>query len=153
MDIYRFFHPHHNPRLHSTPIRQQELSELEQAASELLKALERTVQRTRRRPVPPIFPQHFTDIMKAMRFVVRSLQTVCDAHPGDGPGALRDIAQERSELSGWEAWTRLVREQLASEDNFISPSSGNGHHNSGAQHEDDGHRAAFDDHNGNSYNA
>ena len=115
MDIYRFFHPHHNPRLHSTPVRQQELSELEQAASELLKALERASQRSARKTVPPILPQHFTDVIKAMRFVVSSLQTLCDAHPGDSLAVLRDIAQERSEFSGWENWTALVREQLAAQ--------------------------------------
>lgn len=113
MDIYRFFHPHHNPRLHSTPLRQQELSELEQAASELLKAIERAMQRTGRKTVPPIFPQHFTDIAKAMRFVVTSLQTLCDAHPGDTPQTLLDLINERSGFSGWETWTSLVKEQLA----------------------------------------
>ncbi len=118
MDIYRFFHPHHNPRLHNTPLRQQELGELEQASAELLKALSRAVQRCQRKPVPPIFPQHFCDILKAMRFVVRSLETLCDAHPGDGPEVLREIAMERSELSGWEAWTTLVKEQLADERMF-----------------------------------
>ena len=122
MDIYRFFHPHHNPRLHSTPVRLQELSELEQAASELLKALERARQRTERSPVPPILPQHFTDIVKAMRFVVRSLETLCEAHPGDPPHALLDLIHERSGFSGWETWTSLVREQLACP--VYSPSNG-----------------------------
>ena len=112
MDIYRFFHPHHNPRLHSTPLRQQELGELEQAAAELMKALERAQQRTQRRAVPPILPQHFNDIIKAMRFVLSSLETLCDAHPGDPPNVLADLIQERSDLFGWENWTALLREQL-----------------------------------------
>ncbi len=112
MDIYRFFHPHHNPRLHSTPLRQQEISELEQAASELLKALERATQRTKRRTVAPILPEHFTDIIKAMRFVENSLQTLCDAHPGDSPEIIQELIQERSQMSGWEAWTSLVNQQL-----------------------------------------
>lgn len=115
MDIYRFFHPHHNPRLHSTPLRQQELGELEQAASELLKALERAMQRTSRKPVAPILPQHFTDLLKALRFVVSSLQTLSDAHPGDSPEALLDLINERSQLSGWESWTALLNEQLESD--------------------------------------
>ncbi|RIL08965.1 MAG: hypothetical protein DCC75_07635 [Proteobacteria bacterium] len=94
-------------------MRQQELSELEQAAAELLKALERALQRTSRRAVAPILPQHFTDIIKAMRFVVGSLQTLCDAHPGDPPGVLCDLIEERSQFAGWEAWTALVQQQLA----------------------------------------
>lgn len=114
MDIYRFFHPHHNPRLHSTPPRQQELSELEQAAAELRKAVDRMQQRATRRPIPPIMSEHFTDILKAMRFVEVSLQTLCDAHPGDSGKELRDLVNERSELTGWDAWTSLIREQLNS---------------------------------------
>lgn len=112
MDIYRFFHPHHNPRLHSTPLRQQEISELEQAASELLKALERAKQRTKRRTTPPILPEHFLDVIKAMRFVESSLQTLCDAHPGDTPEAIQELILERSQMSGWEAWTSLVNQQI-----------------------------------------
>lgn len=114
MDIYRFFHPHHNPRLHSTPLRQQELGELEQAASELLKALERAKQRTVRKAPPPILPQHFADIIKAMHFVVSSLETLSDAHPGDTPEELLELIDERSELKGWESWTTLLEEQLTS---------------------------------------
>jgi hypothetical protein len=112
MDIYRFFHPHHNPRLHSTPLRQQELSELEQAASELRKALERSQQRNTRKPAGPILPAHFNDIIKAIRFVEQSLQTLCDAHDGDSYETLLELIHERSSFSGWEAWTSLVKEQL-----------------------------------------
>ncbi len=115
MDIYRFFHPHHNPRLHSTPLRQQELSELEQAASELRKALERAQLRTVRKSCAPILPDHFNDLLKAIRFVENSLQTLCDAHPGDSRYVLLDLIEERSDLSGWETWTNLVMEQLAAE--------------------------------------
>lgn len=113
MDIYRFFHPHHNPRLHSTPLRQQELSELEQAASELRKALDRAQSRTMRKPVGAILPGHFTDIIKAMRFVEYSLQTLCDAHPGDQQSVIVDLVNERSGFSGWETWTALLKEQVA----------------------------------------
>ena len=112
MDIYRFFHPHHNPRLHSTPLRQQELGELEQAASELTKALERAQKRCGRSPTPPIMAEHFTDLLKAMRFVMNSLQTICDAHHGDSEQDLAALVQERSAQSGWETWTKLISEQL-----------------------------------------
>lgn len=115
MDIYRFFHPHHNPRLHSTPLRQQELSELEQAASELRKALERAQKRTERKTVAPLLPEHYTDIIKAMRFVEYSLQTLCDKHKGDDRNDLMDLINERSEFTGWESWTSLLREQLVAD--------------------------------------
>jgi hypothetical protein len=126
MDIYRFFHPHHNPRLHNTKLRQQELGELEQAAAELRKALERAKQRTSRRPVSRILPEHFTDLLKAVRFVEMSLQTLCDAHPGDTEEEMLDLIRERSEFTGWETWASLLREQLAgipkqSEDSGGSP--------------------------------
>lgn len=113
MDIYRFFHPHHNPRLHNTPIRQQELGELEHAASELRKAIERAQQRVARRPVPGISVEHFTNILKAMRYVEASMQSVSDLHPGDSLSVLSDLIHERSELSGWEAWTSLLGQQIA----------------------------------------
>jgi len=115
MDIYRFFHPHHNPRLHSTALRQQELSELEQAATELLKAVERAQQRVKRQPVAPIMPEHFTDLIKALKFVGASFQTLCDAHKGDSPDEMLTLIRERQEFVGWENWTSLVREQMAPE--------------------------------------
>lgn len=119
MDIYRFYHPFHNPRLHSTPPRQQELSELEQSASELRKVLERMQQRTERKTVAPILPGHFTEIIKAMRFVETSLQTLCDAHPGDSRNTLEELSHERSQFSGWETWTALLMEQLATENSPV----------------------------------
>ena len=124
MDIYRFFHPHHNPRLHRTHIRMQELSELEQATSELRKALERAQQRTIRKPVAPIMQQHFTDLIKAIRFVEYSLQTLCDAHPGDSEQDLVDLINERSGFTGWETWTTLLGEQLTSKNEPLT--NGNG---------------------------
>ena len=112
MDIYRYFHPHHNPRLHHTPLRQQELSELEQAALELLKAIKRARARANRAPVSPILPQHFDDSMKALEYVVDSLEILCDAHSGDSALELNQLVQERSESAGWEVWSNLLREQL-----------------------------------------
>ena len=113
MDIYRFFHPHHNPRLLGTAPRQQEIGELEQAAAELLKAVQRTQQRSTRKAIAPILPQHFSDIIKALQFVVSSLATLCDAHPGDTLEELGDLISERADLPGWSNWTNLVREQIA----------------------------------------
>jgi hypothetical protein len=113
MDIYRFFHPHHNPRLVNTALRYTELSELLQAAVELRKALERAQQRTSRQPTPPIIPEHFADIIKAERFIEESLQTLCEVHPGDSEEVLHGLVDERSSSSGWEAWTRNVQAGLS----------------------------------------
>jgi hypothetical protein len=98
--------------LHSTPVRQQEISEIEHAAAELLKSLKRMQLRTKRKPVGPILTEHFANVIKAMDFVERSLQTLCDAHPGDTQQQLAELIEERSDCSGWENWCGLVREQL-----------------------------------------
>ena len=112
MDIYRYFHPHHNPRLFSTPLRQQELSELEQAAAELRKAIERARLRVERAQRGRILPSHFTDLIKAVTFLENSLQVLSDAHDGDAPEILQELIQERNNLRGWEGWTSIVQEQL-----------------------------------------
>lgn len=113
MDIYRFFHPHHNPRLQRTPLRQLELSELELAAAELVKALNRAKQRSAGKPTPPILAEHFSDIIKAAKFIEESLKTLCDAHAGDEPEALKQMLVERAGMAGWENWVALVKEQAA----------------------------------------
>jgi len=112
MDIYRFFHPHHNPRLHSKALRAQELSELEQAASEILKALVRAQERTHRKPVGQILSIHFKDIVKAMEFVQRSLETLSQVHPGDSIDDLSALVNERSAAPGWDGWSTLVNQQI-----------------------------------------
>lgn len=126
MDIYRFFHPHHNPRLISTPVRQIELVELEQAASELKKAISRAQSRMEKKPVSPIMPSHFIDIIKAMDFVARSIQTLCDAHPGDSQSELVELVSERTGCNGWETWATLLQEQLETVENETLPISANG---------------------------
>lgn len=127
MDIYKFFHPHHNPKLHTTHLRQQELCELEQAASELRKALERAKERSRRRPRAPIMPEHFGDIIKAMHFVERSLQTLSDAHPGDAAEDLNELISERTQTCGWESWAMLLKEQLETDNGLIKGPTPQGH--------------------------
>ncbi len=116
MDIYRFFHPHHNPHLHSTPLRLQELLELEQAAAELRKALGRAQRRTRRKAAGRILPGHFDDVIRAMSFVESSLQTLADAHDGDSLEDLQTLAKERERFRGWETWVSLLRQQLGAGD-------------------------------------
>ncbi|MCB0339063.1 MAG: hypothetical protein KDD53_05645 [Bdellovibrionales bacterium] len=90
------------------------MSELEQAAAELKKAILRAQQRVSRRPTPPIVPEHFNDIIKAISFVEHSMQTLCDAHESDSPEVLAQLVEERSSYSGWENWSNLLREQLDS---------------------------------------
>jgi len=112
MDLYRFFHPHHNPRLNTTPIRYTELSELLQATTELRKALERAQHRTERAPCPPILPEHFVDVIRAGRFLEEALKALSEAHPGDSEEELQEVMRERSVSSGWDAWTRRVHETV-----------------------------------------
>ncbi len=112
MDLYRFFYPFHNPRLNTTPVRQQELCELEQAAGELRKAIERIQRRTVKKSIGAITSEHFDDLVTALKFVEESLQVLTDAHPGDSPAVLQEIIQERATMSGWESWTQLLLEQI-----------------------------------------
>jgi hypothetical protein len=112
MDLYKFFHPHHNPRLNSVSIRYAELSELLQATTELRKALERAQHRTSKAPCYPILPEHFLGAIKASKFLEAALQAICEAHPGDSTDVLKEVVRERSNLSGWDAWTRIARETL-----------------------------------------
>ena len=112
MDLYRFFYPFANPRLHATPVRQQELSELEQVAAELRKAVERLQRRTAKKSIGAITSDHFDDMVKALAFVEESLQTLNDAHPGDRPEVVQDMINERINMSGWEQWTQLLLEQI-----------------------------------------
>jgi len=119
MDIYRFFHPHHNPRLYRTGLRLQELNELEHAASELRKAIERAQQITDRQPCPPILTEHFTDLIKAMRYVETSLQTLMEAHPGDSMNERTALISERESMTGWENWTRTHEESIVREENKL----------------------------------
>ena len=116
MDIYRFFHPHHNPRLRRTALRLQELSELEHAACELRRALERAQQRAIRHAKPPIMAEHFTDVIKASRFIEASLQTLCEAHPGDTSTERSELVSERTSSTGWETWTQLFKAPFGPED-------------------------------------
>lgn len=112
MDLYRYFHPHHNPRLHKTPLRLQELGELEQAAIELTKAIQRAEIRTRNAPLGPLHEEHFGDIVAALNYVVEALSELTKAHPGDDLNTMMQLLRERSDAPGWESWTKLLRQRL-----------------------------------------
>lgn len=87
--------------------------ELEQASAELKKAIIRARTRLERVASPPLLPSHFNDIIKAMDFANTSLQTLCDAHPGDSETDLSQLVQERASFSGWEIWSSLLDQQLS----------------------------------------
>lgn len=120
MDLYRYFHPHHNPRLRNVPLRVLELNELEQAATELRNAVHRAAVRTSNSPVGAIRDEHFNELLIALDFVIESLGTLASAHPGDDDATLRQLLEERKNAPGWENWAALLRQRLellaASED-------------------------------------
>ena len=112
MDLYRYFHPHHNPRLRNIPLRLQELCELQQAALELSKAVRRAEVRTDQCPCGQIRKEHLAEIRSALEYAVDALTTLTEAHPGDGQNVLEEMAKEREEAPGWENWTRLLSQRL-----------------------------------------
>ena len=125
MDLYRYFHPHHNPRLKNTSIRLQELGELGQAAVELKRALERAQIRATNRPSGGIRQEHFEDMLTAMDYVVDTMTTLTKAHPGDDHDEMAQLLKERQSAPGWENWTRLLRQRLNILDQYrIDPIAG-----------------------------
>ena len=116
MDLYRYFHPHHNPRLKHAALRLQELGELEQAAVELKLALERAELRTSLAPIGGIKCEHFSDLLVGMKYVVDSLHTLTTAHPGDAAETMHQLLKERENAPGWENWSRLLKERILMEE-------------------------------------
>lgn len=112
MDLYRYFHPHYNPRLRNVPLRLQELGELEQAATELRKAIQRAEIRTEIASVGGMRKEHFSEIISALDYVVDSLSTLNSAHPGDDIEAMKELLRERRNAPGWENWSRLLKQRL-----------------------------------------
>lgn len=135
MDLFRYFHPHHNPRLRQVPLRAQEVSELELAAVELQRAIERAAIRMsslrgaamaatagpsgapsgeERHPedIGGITALHFEQLLVAANYLVESLAALAKAHPGDDEGTMRQLLKERQDAPGWENWARLVTERL-----------------------------------------
>ncbi len=118
MDLYRYFHPHYSPRLKNTPLRLQELAELELAAQELKRALERAEMRVKKNPVVAgITGDHFSEILVAANYLADSLATVANAHPGDSEETMLEMIKERSESPGWESWVRLLKQRLNGSNN------------------------------------
>ncbi len=112
MDIHRYFHPHHNPRLIHSPLRLQELNELEQAAVELKRALVRAQIRLANEPVGVVRDEHLSEIIVALDFAVESLQEIGKAFPEDELDTLLKMVEERRNAPGWEGWARLLQQRL-----------------------------------------
>ncbi len=112
MDLYRYFHPHHNPRLRSVPLRSQELAELEQGAIELAKALKRAQIRSGNAPVAGFATERFALVLEAAQFIVDSLSAISRSYPEDDLGVMRQLLSERKDAPGWETWTRLLKQRL-----------------------------------------
>lgn len=112
MDLYRYFHPHHNPRLQKVALRLQELGELEQAAIELTRAVKRAEIRSKKTPVVGLNEESFSQVLEALDFVSQKLAELTRAHPGDDVEAMAQLLQERKEAPGWETWSRLLKQRL-----------------------------------------
>ncbi len=118
MDLYRFFHPHHNPRLRQKGLRLQEISELEIAAKELHRALKRASLRMSSSESkisnPEISTQLLDSAADSVELAYEFLQNLTEAHPEDRISDLKNLLEERKSAAGWEAWTNLLTERLRS---------------------------------------
>jgi len=118
MDLFRYFHPHHHPRLRRVPLRLQELGELELAAKELSRALRRAQIRSENRfgqsalHITEISPEKLAEIASSLDFASSRLSALMHLHPGDSAHDMERLIEERKSISGWENWSRIVKERL-----------------------------------------
>lgn len=112
MDLYRYFHPHHNPRLRSAPLRMQELSELQLAVVELRNAVRRAEVRTAAAAVGALTPERFAEVSRLLEAASGIFDRLISEHPDDDVDMLKTLIRERSNAPGWEGWTHLVAQRL-----------------------------------------
>jgi hypothetical protein len=113
MDLFRYFHPHHHPRLRRVPLRLQELGELELAAKELSRALKRAEIRSENRFIGgPVSAEQIAEVVDSVDGVISQLKSLIHLHPGDSSEDMEKLIEERQSISGWENWARIVRERL-----------------------------------------
>lgn len=112
MDLYRYFHPHHNPRLRNVAPRLQELNELEQAAIELRKAVQRTEIRAAHTDDDGRQRSALGELAPLLECIIGALHGLAEAHPGDPREVISQLFEERKDLPGWENWARLLKQQL-----------------------------------------
>ena len=110
MDIYRFFHPHHNPRLRSIKLRLQELTEISLAVKEIDRVLKRTKRRLLHNETSLNLIE---DTINAINLAYELLETNIRNYPEDTPEDLEQMLKERLQAPGWEAWCKLVESRLA----------------------------------------
>lgn len=109
MDIYRFFHPHHNPRLRNVKLRLQELTEISLAVKEIERVLQRTKRRLSHNPESVTLAE---DTINAINLAYELLETNIRLYPEDSPEDLEIMLGERRDAPGWEAWCKLVESRL-----------------------------------------
>lgn len=119
MDLYKYFHPHHHPRLRKVPLRLQEIGELSQAAEELKRAVQRAKLRCETNEGGPILPEHFANVLVGLDYVCESFATLFEAHPGDDVKTILKMVEERRHMPGWETWAAIVSEKLQSVGNKL----------------------------------
>lgn len=112
MDLYRYFHPHFNPRLRNVPVRLQELLELQQAATELRKAIERAELRAESCNSGALHSDYLSEIAAALNFASDALGEIIKAQPEDDVQTMVDMLEERKDAPGWESWSRLFAERV-----------------------------------------
>jgi len=112
MDLFRYFHPHHNPRLRKVALRLQEVGELELAAKELARAIKRAQIRVESSP-SPITAEQVGEVLAAVDAASEMLAALIELHPGDTEQDMERMIEERQHISGWENWTTIVRERLS----------------------------------------
>ena len=115
--LYQYFQPHHNPRLRLIPVRMQEIGELEQAAKELRRAVQRAQLRTEYAPVGDITREAFVPALEYLDQAIISLSSLVELHPGDNDSTLKNLVEERKESPGWESWVELVTQRFSLLDN------------------------------------
>ena len=131
MDLYRYFHPHHNPRLSSKPLRLLEIGELIQAAVEFQNAVRRAQIRMERAPNQDDDSEKLANVMLALDFVIDSLNHISERSPEDDIETMYEMLEERKNAPGWENWTRLLRERLSLLEQTIEVTSMTGNQKNG----------------------
>ena len=115
MDLYKYFQPHHNPRLRSQSIRHQEIGELLEANIELGKACERAFIRQKESPIDAINNEDLAKVLNYLHNSLTLLEQISENHPGDEDQELEKMIDERKDAPGWESWARILKERFKKE--------------------------------------
>ncbi len=110
MDLYRFFYPHHNPRLRVVKLRLQELTEISLAIKEVGRVLNRSKKRLGQDT--PETLDEMEDTIGAIELAHSIIESMILNYPEDSPEDLESMLKERRNAPGWEAWCKLVESRL-----------------------------------------